>query len=326
MSVGTNHEAVRAANALQSGSATRRNWTRYSNRTFYLFIAPWLLGFIGLGVIPLAYALAISFTNFDGMGSHWRWIGLDNYTEALSDPDVWYSLSRTLLYMVITVPLGVFGGLGLALLLNKRMRGVGLFRTVFYLPSIVPVVAVAVLWRIVFDRDAGILNALIEMAHGPTIAWLIDPTAFIALIIMVLWGLGGGTVIFLAGLQGVPAELKEAAAIDGANGRQAFRAVTLPLLTPVLLFTVITGAIGALQTFIQPLLLTTGGSDATYTTPRTILLYMIYAYQQFFNNQRFGYGSALLWVLFMVVLVITLVVFRSSSMWVYYEVAHEKEG
>ena len=326
MSVGTKPEIARVGEGARSGLSAPRTWRRYSNRSFYLFIAPWLVGFVGLGIIPLVYALCVSFTNFDGMGGHWRWIGLQNYSELLGDSDMWYSLSRTLLYIVITVPLSVSGALGLALLLNKGIRGVGIFRTIFYLPAIVPVVAVAVLWRIVFDQDAGILNALLELAHGPVIAWLVDPTAFISLIIMVLWGLGGGTVIFLAGLQGVPAELKEAAAIDGANAVRTFRAVTLPLLTPVLFYVIITGIISALQTFVQPLLLTTGGSTATYTTPQTILLYMIYAYQQFFANQRFGYGSALLWILFVVVLLITMIVFRSSNMWVYYEVAHDKEG
>ncbi len=304
-----------------------RSWSRYSSRTFYLFIAPWfLLGFLGLTVLPLAYAFGVSFTNFDGMSLHWHWIGLDNYNELIGDPDTWYSLGRTLLYSAISVPFSVAGGLGLALLLNRRIRAVGLFRTIFYVPSVVPVVATAVMWKIMFDRDAGIVNALIEAVGGSAITWLVDPTAFTVLLIMVLWGLGGGMVIFLAGLQGIPMELREAAAVDGANAVQTFRAVTLPLLTPVILFQIVTGVIAALQTLVQPLLLSAGSTGGAITVPRSNFLYMVDVYQQFFANQRFGYGAALLWVLFALILLLTLVVLRSSTWWVYYEVSQGKGG
>ncbi len=302
----------------------RRSWSRHSTPTFYLFVAPWLfLGFIGLTLIPLAYAFLVSFTNFDGMSGHWHWLGLGNYTELIGDPDTWYSLGRTLLFMVITVPLGVAGGLALALLLNRKMRAVGLFRTIFYVPSVVPIVATALLFRIMFDRDAGIINAAIEWLGGPPVTWLVDPTAFTVMVIMVLWGLGGGMVIFLAGLQGIPSELREAAAVDGATPVQTFRAVVLPLLTPVMLFMVITGVIASLQTLIQPLLLSAGSSGGA-DVPRSNYLFMVHVYQQFFANQRFGYGAALLWVLFVVVLLITLVVLRSGALWVYYEVDQGK--
>jgi multiple sugar transport system permease protein len=306
----------------------RRSWSRYSTRTFYLFIAPWfVLGFIGLTAIPLLYAFLVSFTNFDGMSGHWRWLGLDNYAELIGDPDTWYSLGRTFLYTVVSVPLSVGGGLGLALLLNRRLRAVGLYRTIFYVPSVVPVVASAVMWKIMFDRDAGIINALIELFGGPAITWLLDPTAFTVLVIMTLWGLGGGMVIFLAGLQGIPGELREAASVDGANAVQTFRAVVLPLLTPVVLFQVVTGVIAALQTLVQPLLLAeSGGTAAVADVPRSNFLYMVNVYQQFFANQRFGYGAALLWVLFAVLLLITVLVLRSSTLWVYYEVDQGKGG
>jgi multiple sugar transport system permease protein len=236
-------------------------------------------------------------------------------------------LGRTFLYTVVSVPLSVGGGLGLALLLNRRLRAVGLYRTIFYVPSVVPVVASAVMWKIMFDRDAGIINALIELFGGPAITWLLDPTAFTVLVIMTLWGLGGGMVIFLAGLQGIPGELREAAAVDGANAVQTFRAVVLPLLTPVVLFQVVTGVIAALQTLVQPLLLAeSGGTAAVGDVPRSNFLYMVNVYQQFFANQRFGYGAALLWVLFAVLLLITVLVLRSSTLWVYYEVDQGKGG
>jgi len=242
-----------------------------------------------------------------------HWLGLANYGELLSDPDTWYSLGRTLLLTAITVPLSIAGGLALALLLNRRMRAIGLFRTIFYVPSIVPIVATALLFRLLFARDTGLVNALLERLGGPTITWLVDPTVFDVLVLMCLWGLGGGMIIFLAGLQGIPAELREAAAIDGAGMWQMLRNVTLPLLTPVIFFQVIIGIIFALQRQVEPLLL--AESQATGA---------INVYTQFLANQRFGYGAALLWVLFVAILLITLAVFRSSLLWVHYEVDQGK--
>src|SRR5215469_13196150 len=139
----------------------RRGWKRYSSWTFYLFVAPWLLGFVALTLIPLGYAFLVSLTNFDGISPYWHWVGLANYAELLQDPTVWYSLGRTLLFMVIVVPLSVAGGLGLAILLNERVRAVGVFRTIFYVPSIVPVVASALMWKLLFDRDIGAVNAIL---------------------------------------------------------------------------------------------------------------------------------------------------------------------
>lgn len=306
--------------------ARRRRWSRYSSRSFYLFISPWLIGFIALTVFPLIYALLISFTNFDGISQHWHWIGLANYTELLHDPDTWYSLGRTLLYMFIAVPLSIAGGLGLAILLNQRLRAVGLFRTIFYLPSVVPIVAAAIMWKLIFDRDAGALNGIIELLGGQPTTWLIDPLVFYSLIIMVLWGLGGGMVIFLAALQGIPQELQEAAIVDGANALQVFRKITLPLLSPVLFFQLVTGIIYSLQTFVQPLLLAeSNGATAATSVPRSNFLYMVNVYEQFLYNQRFGYGSAMLWILFVLILAFTLLVLRSSTFWVYYEVERDGE-
>ena len=321
MALTTDHSIIGIGNTRHSLSMKRGRWSRYSNRSFFFFIGPWLVGFVLLTVFPLLYALLVSMTNFDGISPHWHWVGLANYAELLQDPDTWYSLGRTLLYTLITVPLSVAGGLMLAVLLNQRLRAVGLFRTIFYLPSVVPIVAAAIMWKLIFDRDVGALNAILEHLGGPTITWLIDPTVFYALIILVLWGLGGGMVVFLAGLQGVPSELKEAAVVDGANKWQAFSKITLPLLSPVIFFQVVTGVIYALQTFVQPLLLSeTNGASSVAQVSRGNYLYMVNVYEQFLYNQRFGYGSAMLWVFFIFILAITLLVFRSSSFWVYYEV------
>lgn len=306
-------------------SRRRKGWARYSPRTFYLFISPWIIGCLLFTLFPMVYALAVSFTDFDGSSGHWHWIGLANYQELLITPDTWFSLGQTLLYGVISVGLSVTLGLGLAMLLNQRLKAMGLFRTIFYLPSIVPIVASAIMWRLIFDRDSGILNALLEMTHLPILTWLVDPTAFYALIIMTLWGLGGGMIITLAGLQGVPIELQEAAKMDGANRWEVFRYVILPQISPVLFFQVITGAIAAFQTLVQPLLLSEVNQVmVNVTVPRSNYLYMVNVYAQFFNNQRFGFGSAMLWVLFLIILGITLLIFRTSSFWVYYEVDRDK--
>ncbi len=306
----------------------RRGWKRYSSRTFYLFILPWLAGFLGLTLIPLIYALLVSFTNFDGISPHWHWVGLSNYRELLRNTDTWYSLGRTLFFTVLAVPLNVAGGLGLAMLLNERVKAVGVLRTIFYVPSIVPVVASAIMWRLIFDRDVGVLNAVLERLRIPVITWLVDPTVFYALLIMILWGLGGGMVISLAALQGIPQELEEAAMVDGANGWQIFRRVTLPLLSPVLFFQVVTGSITSLQIFVQPLLLAGNGGGVQGlggSVPRGDFFYMINVIQQFLVFDRFGYGSAMLWIFFLVILAITLLLFRSSSFWVYYEADHDHE-
>jgi multiple sugar transport system permease protein len=301
---------------------TRRpDWSRYSGRTFYLFVSPWILGFVLLTVLPLAYAFALSLTNFDGISPRWRWVGLRNYRELLVDADAWSSLLRTLVYTAIAVPLSVAGGLGLAVLLNRRLKAVGLFRTIFFLPSVVPVVAMAIMWKLIFNRDAGILNATLEKVGIGPITWLVDPNAFYALIILTLWGLGGGMVIMLAALQGVPAELEEAATVDGANRWHVFRHVTVPSISPVIYFQVVTGIIVALQILVQPVLLAeTNRIQEVGKVPQSTHLYMVQVYQEFFTNQRFGYGSAMLWMFFLIILAATLVVQRSSRLWVHYEV------
>ncbi len=299
----------------------RTSWTRYSNRTFYLFVAPWVLGFLLLTAVPLGYAFGVSLTNFDGSSPRWRWIGFRNYVELFGDSEAWHALFRTVAYAAIAVPLSVAGALGLAVLLNRRLRAVGLWRTIFFLPSVVPVVAMAIMWKLVLNRNAGILNAILEIVGIRPIAWLIDPMAFYALIILTLWGLGGGMVIMLAALQGVPAELEEAAVVDGANRWRVFRHITVPMISPVIFFQVVTGVIATLQIVVQPLLLAETNSIAGVgQVPQSTHLYMVQVYQEFFNSNRFGYGSAMLWVFFLVILVFTLLIQRSSRSWVHYEV------
>src|SRR5579884_4213701 len=219
-----------AAWTLQRGP---RRWRRYSPWMFYAFVSPWLLGFLALTAIPMFYALGMSFTNFDGLSGHWHWVGFANYTKAWHDPHFWSGLRTTAVYGVVTVPLSLAGGLGLAVLVNRRLRAVGVFRTIFYLPSVIPVVATTLMFKLLFDRNTGLLNTVLSWFGVGAVGWLSDPWAFKIMVLLALWGLGGGMVIFLAGLQGIPAELLEAATVDGAGAWQRFRRITLPILSPV---------------------------------------------------------------------------------------------
>ncbi|MBB2947319.1 multiple sugar transport system permease protein [Actinoplanes lutulentus] len=312
---------------LSTPPAKARPWRRYPASTFYLFAAPWILGFLALTVLPLAWALMISLTNFDGMAPTYRFVGFRNYVELFTDyPQALRSLWQTLLYTAVVVPLSVAGGLGLAILVNRRIRAVGLIRAVFFLPSVVPVVATAIMWRLVLNPDAGMLNGILGLVGIPSVSWLIDPYAFYSLVMVSLWGLGGGMVITLAALQDVPAELNEAATLDGANGWQVIRNVTIPMISPVLYFQIVTGVIAALQVLVQPLLLAQTSSIAMASAvPPSTHVYMVQVYQEFFTNNRFGFGSAMLWVFFLVIMLFTVVLQRSSRRWVHYQASSNED-
>jgi len=300
----------------------RRAWRR--SATFYLLISPWLVGFVLLSAIPLGMAFVMSLSNYDGLNLEYvRFVGADNYLRALSDPEAHHALGRTLLLMAVVVPLGLVLQLVLALMVNQPIRFTSLFRTIFYLPYVIPVVAAAWVWKIFVDPTGGLLNAFIGLVvPDVNIRWLTEyPTAVLAL--LTIWGgAGGGMVVFLAGLQGIPAEYREAAMIDGASRMQVTRHITLPLLTPVIFFNLVIGMIAALQILVQPMLLAPGilGMSPGTVPPRDNYLYPVHAYLEIFVKQLFGYGSALLWLLFAVVLVLTLVLFKTSRRWVFYGV------
>lgn len=288
--------------------------------SFYAFIAPWLLGLIFLGILPMIVGLLTSLTNYDGLNlESVKFVGLRNYTRAFEDPDTVYSMTRTLLWSAMNVPIWLILSFGLALILSRNQRGQGLFRTLFYLPSIIPLVATIWIWKIFLDANYGLLNGIISLFRpGTAIQWL-SIYGLPSLTAIAVWtGLGGGMVIFLAGLQGIPHELEEAARIDGANRWQILRHVIIPLMTPVIFFQLILALISSLQALAVPLLLSQGGVPS-----RSVYLYMIHTYQQIFVYQRFGYGTALLWMMFVVILVFTLFVFRTARYWVYYENAVE---
>jgi multiple sugar transport system permease protein len=302
-------------------------WKRRGFRralTFYLLISPWLIGFVLLGAIPLVGAFVMSFTNYDGLNlDYLSFVGADNYTRALGDADAQYALGRTLLLMALVVPVGLALQLALALMVNQKIRFSNFFRTIFYLPYVIPVVASVWIWKIFVDPTGGLLNALIgTVLPDANIRWLVDyPTAVLA--VLTIWAAaGGGMVVFLAGLQGIPAEYREAAMIDGASRTQVTRYITLPLLTPVIFFNLVTGIIVALQILVQPMLLSPGilGLNPGTVPPRDNYLYVVHAYIEIFTKQLFGYGSALLWVLFAVVLGLTVLLFKTSRRWVFYGV------
>jgi multiple sugar transport system permease protein len=294
---------------------------------FYLFISPWLLGFIFLSIVPLLVGLFISFSNYDGLNlMAIKWVGLRNYTRALGDTETQYALQRTALWTLLNVPLWLGISFGLALLMNQNVRGRGFFRTIFYLPSAVPVVATVWIWKIFLDKNYGLVNGLLGLIQpGTALPWLTD-YALQSLTAISLWtGLGSGMVIFLAGLQGIPTELEEAARIDGASGFQVWRHVTLPLMTPVLFFQLVLAIISSMQAFVVPMLISPGAGSLSNLPPRGVYLYMIHAFQQIFVFRRFGYGIAMLWLLFILVIVLTFLVFRTQRYWVYYETEMEEK-
>jgi multiple sugar transport system permease protein len=290
---------------------------------FYLFISPWLLGFLLLWIVPLLVGFLMSLTNYDGLNlDRLSFVGLNNYARAFQNPDVQFAFVRTLLWNSINVPLWLVASFGLALLMNQSIRGRGLWRTLLYLPSVIPPVGVAWIWKIFLERNYGFLNGLISLViPGSATLWLGADNALLSLSVIACWtGLGTGMIIFLAGLQNIPAELEEAARIDGADARNVFRYITLPLMSPIILFQLILGLISGFQAFAVPMLMFgQGGMNAT--VPRSVYLYMVHTYQQIFVGQRFGYGAALLWLLFIVIVGITVIVFKTSRFWVYEEIS-----
>jgi multiple sugar transport system permease protein len=291
---------------------------------FYLMISPWFIIFLLFGLYPMIYGLYLSFTNYYGFNmDHLKNVGFHNYYTVFTDSDALYAMGRTLLVTAINVPLGTVIGLSLALLLNRRIRGEGILRTIFYLPSIVPSISSIMMWRFMFSSNNGILNSILGLLHLPNVNWMGYDYATVSLIIMLLWGAGGGVLINLAGLKGISRDLYEAASIDGASSFQRLYRITIPLMTPVIFFNVIMGIIGSLQIYLQPILLTGSGSQLLTRPIKNNYLYVVHAFLQIFAFQRFAYGMALLWVMFIVILMISIIVFTTSKFWVHYETDQE---
>ena len=279
----------------------------------YLFISPVVLGYLIWVAGPMLMAIWLSLTEWNLLQPP-KFVGLSNYQLMIQDDLFWKSLSVTLYYTLVSVPLSLIISFAVALLMNVNVRGIAVFRTLFYLPSIVPAVASAVLWVWVFNSEFGLLNFLLRALGLPKVLWLQDPiTAMPALIIMSLWSIGGTMVIYLAGLQGIPQHLYEAAEIDGANYWNRFRHVTIPMMSPVIFFNLVIGLITALQTFTQGYLITRGGPQ------NATLFYGLYIYRSAFQHFKMGYAASLSLVLFLLVLLLSLFVFRHLGRLVYYE-------
>lgn len=283
-------------------------------RNGLLFASPWLIGFVVFVAYPICASLYYSFCAYDAIRPP-HWVGLQNFQRLLTEDDLfWKSLWNTLYMVVAGLPVTLAASLGIALLLNQKLKGMSFYRTLYYLPSITPVIATSILWLWLLNPEMGLINIVltkIGIAHPP--AWLTNPAwSKPALILMGLWGAGGGMVIYLAALQDVPVPLYEAASLDGANALQQFRHVTLPMLSPVILFNLIMGLIGSFQYFTQAYVMTNGGPQDSTT------FYALHLFNRAFLDFKMGYASAMAWILFLITLACALLVFRSSARWVYY--------
>lgn len=278
------------------------------------FISPWLIGFFAFTLIPISLSFYYSLCNYSLIQKP-VFIGWDNYRELVHDPIFWKVNGNTLLYSVAALPLGLLIALVLALLLNVKIRGQAIYRTIIFLPSLIPAVASAMLWLWLFNSKLGLVNFVLRgagMKDPP--GWLTDVHwALPSLVVISFWSVGNTVVIFLAGLQDVPVELYEAANLDGAGPVQTFRHVTLPTVSPVIFFNLIIGIIGALQVFVLPFIMTQGGpARATY-------LYTEYMYDNAFVYLKMGYGSAMAWIQLLVILALTGIAFSTSKHWVHYQ-------
>jgi multiple sugar transport system permease protein len=283
------------------------------NITGYLFISPFVLGFIIWFLIPALIALYLSVHDWNLISAP-EFVGLANFENLFEDPLIAQSLKVTFVYTIISVPIGLLLSFSLAMLLNNQLPGIGIFRTIFYLPSIIPAVASAALWAWMFNTEFGLINVIIRSFGGPKVPWLQSPGwALPALIIISLWGVGGAMIIFLAGLQGIPDIYYEAAEIDGAGRWTKLRHITLPLISPVIFFNLVIGFINSFQVFIVGYLVTDGGPvNAT-------LFLVLYIYRTAFRSLNMGYAAVMSWVLFFILMGLSFLVFRYIGNRVYYE-------
>jgi multiple sugar transport system permease protein len=315
--------STQAIEQLSSGAADRprarprRNWGEI--RAAYGFLSPWIVGFLVFTTAPMLISLYLSFTDYDQISAP-NYVGAQNYRQLIEDPKVALALKNTLVYAVMYVPAAMAVALGLALVLNRVGRAAGFFRTVFYLPVMTPTVAAAALFLLLLNGQKGLVNRSLMLigVQGPN--WTTD-SAWIkpGLALTMLWGLGGTVVIYLAALQQVPKDLYEAAQLDGAGSFNRFRRITLPMISGALFFTMIVLTINSLQMFDQAYTMFFGGQQQSTYANDAALFYVIYLFQQAFGVLHMGYASALAWLLFGIILLITAVQVRLSKRYVYYE-------
>jgi multiple sugar transport system permease protein len=279
----------------------------------YIFIAPFILGFLFWFLTPALTSLWLVVHEWNMIAPP-EFVGLDNFRDLFTDKLFWQALKVTTAYTAIAVPLGMVLAFALALLMNTKVRGITVFRTIYYLPSIVPAVSNAILWAWILNSDFGLLNAFLHIFGVPRVLWLQEPEwALPALTLMSLWSLGGGMVIYLAGLQGIPNEFYEAAEIDGANAWAKLWRVTIPLMSPVIFFNLVMSLIGTFQIFTAGYLITNGGPQ------NATLFYVLYLWRNAFMYLKMGYAAALAWVLSLIIMGLTVFVFKGLGGRVYYE-------
>ncbi|GAA4905089.1 sugar ABC transporter permease [Tessaracoccus lubricantis] len=312
-----------AAGAARRGAARRRRGPRekYNRREIlaaFLFISPWIVGFLIFTVVSMTYSLVLSFTNYDLVTNTMNPSGIRNYEALVSDPKVLTSLGNTFTYAVMAVPLEIAVALLIAMLLNSVNRGAGLFRVIYYLPKMTPAVATAAVFLLLLNGNQGAINKALAAIGIDGPQWLLDP-AWVkpSIVIMAAWAVAGSAMIFLAALQSVPQELYESAAIDGAGRLRQFVTITLPMISPTLFFITITLTIASLQVFDQAYLLFY--RDASSAAPDAALFFGVYLYQQAFQQFNFGLAAAMAWLLFLIILVITIVQLKVGNRMVYYE-------
>lgn len=289
---------------------------------FYLLLSPFLFGFFTLTLGPMIASFYLAFTRWDFLNPP-QWIGLDNFNNLFTnDPDYIQGIKVTLTYAAMELPLSLIVSLALAMLLATDIRGVSIFRAIYYMPSLLAGLTVAAIWIFVFDYDHGTLNNLLHIVGLPKVGWLTDPNWVIpSFVLMGVWGVGNTMLIFLAGLKGIPHTLYEAAAIDGAGYWGKLRNVTIPMLTPTIFFNMLTGLIGVFQYFDQSYVMTNGGPPILQgdSIVGASDFYMLKLYSDAFRSSNFGYAAAEACVLFVFIMVLTVIVVKTSSSWVYYE-------
>jgi multiple sugar transport system permease protein len=292
---------------------------RNENIAAYLFLSPWIIGVVVFLLIPLGMSLYAAFTRWTIINPPPRWIGFDNFRYMVTkDTFFLFSLGVTFKYLLLTLPLSIILGVGLALLLNQKIRGMNFFRTVFYIPAVVTGVGVSILWLSLLDPNLGAFNTVLRslgVSDPPN--WISSPTwAVPSLALMSLWGVGGSAIIYLAGLQNIPGHLYEAAEIDGANRWDKFWSITLPLLSPTLFFMLITGLIGGFQVFQQAYIL---GGGTKFWAAKHLRFYVLHIYIMAFQEGKMGYGSALAWILVIIAAVVVVLSVKLFERRVYYE-------
>jgi multiple sugar transport system permease protein len=280
---------------------------------FYVFLTPWLIGLVIFRAGPMIASALLSLMRWEVLRPP-AFVGLENWRTMFGDPLFWLSLRVTFVYTMGVVPLGVTASFLLALLMNQNVRGITVFRTIYYLPSVVSGVSVAMLWLWIFNPQFGLLNHTLAIVGIKGPGWVFDKEWVLpALVIMSLWGVGGNMIIYLSGLQGIPTHLYEAAQIDGAGRWRSLMSITVPLMTPIVFFNLVMTVISSFQVFTAAFVMTAGGpSNAS-------LFYVLYLFRNAFQYFRMGYASALAWVLFVIIGFFTLLIFRSADRWVYYE-------